>query len=218
MNFCSCFYEGNGYFGGYPNADHFQELIQEGITVFVDLTTLREQGRLPFVYKVPPDTRYLHFPILDNQIPINRQAFLRLVYDVASLLKQGKKVYVHCKGGHGRSGVLVSSLLCYMHNITPDKALRMTTVYHSQRPNLKAKWKHSRCPQEWRQQKFVMDLFEPVAVTYNEYHQYETFLHRYGLRPVVMKGKKHSYPEFLHDFLHYIRDVIHYQRHKEKKK
>lgn len=216
MNFCSDIYHGCGFFGGYPNAEQFDELLRTGVKVFVDLTTEKEKQFLPFVYPVR-DIQYISFPIIDNQVPKQKKPFLDLVYQVADMLKKQEKVYIHCKGGHGRSGVLVASILCYLHNIPPEQAIRRATVYHSRRPNLKPKWKHIVCPQMFRQQQFVMDLFIPVHITYHDYHKWMredpgALLSHLGLRPLTSDTSS----PVLCDLLHYIRDVVH-QSKKNKK-
>jgi len=210
MNFCSCMFRDTGYFGGYPNENEFLELRAHGIQVFVDLTTPSERSFLPFVYtrSYSSSITYINFPIQDNRIPKNKKEFLHLVQEVAELLLSGEKVYIHCKGGHGRSGVLVASLLCLLHNISPDHALRVCSQLHSKRPNLKQKWKHVQCPQMMIQQKFVMDIFRPMVVTYSDYHKYvssepQEFFSRLGIRPI----HKNS-PRLINELVTYVRDVL----------
>jgi len=210
MNFCSEMYEGRGFFGGYPSEEEFGELLRAGMTTFVDLTTAREKRNFPFVYTVPEGCTYLPFPIFDNQIPKNRLLFLQLVHDIAHRLHHGEKVYMHCRGGHGRSGVLVASLLCYLHNLLPHHAIQKATMYHSRRPNLKMKWKSTSCPQMFRQQKFVLDLFQPVQVSSHEFDRYmekdpEKLLHHIGLRPVATDISS----PLVSELLDYIRHAFH---------
>ena len=210
MDFCSDMYKGIGFFGGYPSEDEFHELLRANTTLFVDLTTAREKKNLPFVYTVPEERTYISFPILDNQIPKNRKLFLDLVHYVAHCLQEQKHVYIHCRGGHGRSGILVASLLCYLLNIPPHVAIQQATLYHSRRPNLKPKWRDISCPQMYRQQKFVMDLFQPVHISYYDYHRFmekdpQKLIHYIGLRP-VFSDKSTPY---LCELIDYIRQMVH---------
>lgn len=214
MDFCSDMYKGLGFFGGYPSKDQFHELLEAKVTVFIDLTTDREKKNLLFVYSdsTPPSDRmwtYISFPVLDNQAPKNRRLFLDLVYHVAQRLQNQEKVYIHCRGGHGRSGILVASLLCYLHNIQPHQAIHKTTLYHSRRPNLKPKWKDITCPQMYRQQKFVLDLFQPVRVSFHDYHRFmekdpQKLIHYIGLRPVCTDV---STP-LISELVYYIRQAV----------
>jgi protein-tyrosine phosphatase len=210
MDFCSDIYHGCGFFGGYPNAEQFDELLDAGVGVFVDLTTEKERRFLPFVYPVVENIRYINFPIMDNQVPKQKKPFLDLVYQVAEMLKKQEKVYIHCKGGHGRSGVIVASILCYLYNIPPEQAIRWATIHHSRRPNLKAKWKGCICPQMFRQQQYVMDLFTPVHITYHDYHKWMredpgALLAQLGLRPLTSDISS----PILRDLMYYIRDTMH---------
>jgi hypothetical protein len=205
-------YEGIGFFGGYPSEEEFGELLRHNITTFVDLTTAREKRNFPFVYSdwIPEGCTYLSFPIFDNQVPKNRRLFLQLVHEVANRLRQNEKVYIHCRGGHGRSGVLVASLLCYLHNLSPFHAIQKATMFHSRRPNLKAKWKSTSCPQMARQQQFVMDLFQPIQVSPLEFDRYmekdpEKLLHHIGLRPVATDFSS----PMVSELLDYIRQAFH---------
>ena len=52
LSFCSPFYHDFAYFGGYPTKDHFQQLIENDFTYFIDLTTLRERQRLEYDYSL----------------------------------------------------------------------------------------------------------------------------------------------------------------------
>jgi len=65
---------------------------------------------------------------------------MKIVTQLANF-KNHQKLYVHCKGGHGRAGVVVASILCYYYNIEPNRALELTTQYHSQREEMRAKWR-----------------------------------------------------------------------------
>ena len=213
MNFCSDMYRGRGFFGGYPNEAEFHELLHSRVTTFVDLTTAREKRNLPFVYSVPEGVSYVTFPIYDNHVPKNRRLFLQLVHDIAQRLERNEKVYIHCRGGHGRSGILVASLLCYLHNMKPQQAIQTATLFHSLRPNLKTKWKATPCPQMYRQQQFVTDLFQPVIVSPTDYHTLmekdpRKLLHYVGLRPVITDP---SSTPLLGELVGYIRHSFYHQ-------
>ena len=51
-------------------------------------------------------------------------------------------MYVHCWGGHGRTGTVVALLLAFLYNLGADRALHLTELFHSQRVN-----RRSRSPQ-----------------------------------------------------------------------
>ena len=162
MNFCSGFYKDRAFFGGYPNHLQFNELIDNGITVFIDLTTMIERMKLPFDYSrsLKAQFTYFNYPILDNHIPKNLYMFSRFLFTIRNILQDtNRKVYIHCKGGHGRSGVVVACLLVLLQFPSPYHSLRMTTLFHEKRPNLKQKWKGVPCPQKFHQRQFVINFF-----------------------------------------------------------
>lgn len=56
--------------------------------------------------------QWVHFPMRDKWIPSDTAAFLsRVVQPIANWVGEGKRVLVHCNGGKGRTGVVVSSVL-----------------------------------------------------------------------------------------------------------
>ena len=164
MDFCSPFLSDIAYFGGYPNKENFNELIGCGFEYFIDLTTLRERQRLEFDYSmiIPKykNLYYINFSIIDNNIPTNQKSFLELVNYLKNIIEQKKKIYLHCKGGHGRSSLLVASLLCYIYLCTPHKAFHLTKMFHERRHNLKEKYRGILCPQLYSQRKFIIETFK----------------------------------------------------------
>ncbi len=55
--------------------------------------------------------RSLWFPIPDFRAPTSTTALMPLVQDILTQLHQNQTVVVHCKGGLGRSGLVVASCL-----------------------------------------------------------------------------------------------------------
>ncbi len=53
------------------------------------------------------------FPIKDKNAPGTgtEDAFIKLIRDVIALASSGKNILIHCRGGRGRSGTIVSSVL-----------------------------------------------------------------------------------------------------------
>lgn len=48
-------------------------------------------------------------------------------------------VYVHCWGGHGRTGTIIALLLAQLFGMGPERALHLTSLFHSQRVNKRSK-------------------------------------------------------------------------------
>lgn len=55
--------------------------------------------------------KWLHFPIRDLSIPTSLRGLRAAVVDVFEQVTAGRHVVVHCRGGHGRTGLFVACLL-----------------------------------------------------------------------------------------------------------
>lgn len=121
----------NIYAGEYPrNKDDesscakLKQFERFGITHFVDLT---EEGELQpyelFLYK---GARYLRFPIKDVSIPLSTASVRSLVAKIVKTIKQNPKakVYIHCWGGVGRTGLVVGCLLGELYRKNYDETLK----------------------------------------------------------------------------------------------
>lgn len=164
LNFCSSFLYDQGYFGGYPTEENFKELVDNNFTYFIDLTTLRERQRLDYDYsmEIPKykNLFYINFSIIDNNIPFSQKLFLEFITFLTKIIRTKNKIYIHCKGGHGRSSLIVASLLCHLYFYSPQKAFGLTKNFHEKRNNLKEKYKGISCPQLYSQRKFIIDIFK----------------------------------------------------------
>jgi len=90
-------------------------LKKEGITIDISL----EEYRLDQPFGVDS---YLWIPIKDNTAPTQGQ-FDIAVTALQEFVRQKKKVYLHCKNGHGRSTTILSAYLIKQGN-TPEEALK----------------------------------------------------------------------------------------------
>ena len=159
MDTCSYFIQNKALFGSLPNDQTVSELEKIGVKYFVDLTSDREK-----VKPYSTNFKVLQYPIPDRKIPKNAITFCEFAYKIFHLikhLKDNEKVYVHCKGGHGRSGIIVASILCLFYKIPPEVALDLTRFYHRQRKTMRDKWRRIGSPQTYSQKAFVIKLFEP---------------------------------------------------------
>ena len=163
LSFCSPFYKNIGYFGEYPSEEQFQELVDENFVYFIDLTTLRERDKLKFDYSLKilqmKSLIYINYSIIDNNIPGSQKMFKEFLKFLITILRKKNKVYIHCRGGHGRSSLIVASLLCAMFLYSPQKAFILTKLFKKNRKNLKAKYKGQICPKLYNQRKFIIDFF-----------------------------------------------------------
>lgn len=162
MDRSSYFIPSKALFGSYPNQDSVNELESIGVTYFINLTEPSEALK---IYDISEKSTRIDYPIIDRKIPSNKLSFSKFVIKIANIILKltgNQKIYIHCKGGHGRSGVLVACLLCYIYNLDPHEALLRTTEYHSQRKEMRSLWRTIGSPQTIQQKNFVTRLFESI--------------------------------------------------------
>lgn len=82
---------------------HNQTLLDEGIGADIDME-LENQGQ------VPGSDFYFRIPVKDHTAPTMVQLNVGVAV-IDSLIRNHKKVYVHCKHGHGRSPTLIAAYL-----------------------------------------------------------------------------------------------------------
>jgi len=164
MEYCSYFIKDKAIFGSFPTQESVYELENEGVRYFVDLTDIEKEKKITsYITKYT----YINFPIKDNYIPTDWISFAVFIIKITKIIRELRskdKIYVHCKGGHGRSGVVVASLLCTIFNLHPTDALEYTTKCHSNRSIMREKWRKIGSPQTYLQKKFVQKFFEPLKV------------------------------------------------------
>ena len=102
-----------------------------------------------------------------------RNKFISKVNNIISNLQEGDKIYIHCKGGHGRAGLLVSCLLSYRFKYSGEKSLELTNTYHNNRTKMNERWRKIGSPQTQYQKTFVIRLFKPIFL--NNIHIKNTY-------------------------------------------
>ncbi len=147
--------------GEYPGAKDKAEarskigrLLDAGIDAFLDLTEEDEHGLWPYsqiLGQLSPDRhiRWIRFPILDASTTDNSK--LNGILDtIDNWLAQGRNIYVHCWGGHGRTGTVVG---CHLvrHGQNGKDALEAVKRLHG---GMSDGWKPS--PETDAQRKFVI--------------------------------------------------------------
>jgi ribA/ribD-fused uncharacterized protein len=171
MDRASYFIKDRAIFGSFPTQEAVDELENKGVKFFVNLTHNYEKKITPYV----TNHNYITFPISDHRVPQdwkNFACFIIRISDIILSLKAGELLYIHCKGGHGRSGVVVACLLCHIFTMTPEQALEQTTKSHSRRSVMREKWRKLGSPQTFQQKNFVRKFFDPL-------HFYRAYLTGY---------------------------------------
>ena len=188
MDTSSYFIKDKCLFGCYPTVNGIKELVKEGVILFIDLTTENEKLRLN-VYNT--DKKYISFPIKDRYIPINLNKFTEFIIQICDIiknLKDGEKIYLHCKGGHGRAGLVVSCILSYIYNISGEESIMKTNIFHSNRKIMRDKWRLLGSPQTFKQKEFIIRMFKPIYITNVHIHNTYYFLNNNALFNIVYKN------------------------------
>ena len=160
MELCSYCIPDQVLFGSYPTTERCKILEENGVRYYVNLT---EELEVEQDY----ETKYpiLSFPIVDRKIPDNIFTFGKFLLKVVTLVNQlenNDKLYIHCRGGHGRAGLLVACLLCCIYDYTPEKSIELTSQYHSERLVMRDKWRKIGSPQTKLQKSFIFKMFKPL--------------------------------------------------------
>ena len=153
--------------GEYPGHAYGEGLRQRldsyldfGINTFIDLTDpdelppylplLKEQAAY---YNI--DIRYKRFTITDFGVP-TRETMQAILDEIDASLAAGRKVYLHCWGGIGRTGTTVG---CYLarHRKTGQQALAQLADWWKDVPKSRL-WPHT--PETERQAQFILEWKE----------------------------------------------------------
>jgi ADP-ribosyl-[dinitrogen reductase] hydrolase len=95
-------------------------LLQAGFDAFIDLT---EAGELPpYDIYLPASAHYVRKPIPDHGVPLHSEQMGEIQAEIDTALKRGRRVYLHCRAGIGRTGIAVG---CHLieNGMSPDAAL-----------------------------------------------------------------------------------------------
>lgn len=153
-------------FGWYPGADNLgllsnsiDALIATDRNVFVNLTMNIEKNTLfnytDIVTAKVKDPIFIHYSIDDCGLPKDIDSYHELINLLHFLIKQNRKLYIHCRGGHGRSGLVSACLLIHM-GYTNNEALDLVSKAHKTRDYIP----DYPCPQTEEQVLFVKKYHE----------------------------------------------------------
>lgn len=96
------------YAGAYPGSGDVAALCMAGVDLFVDLTEPDELE--PYAHLLPDGAEHVRFPMPDFTAP--RAAYAGLILDALdAALAEGRTLYLHCRGGRGRTGSIVGCWL-----------------------------------------------------------------------------------------------------------
>ena len=93
---------------------------------------ISNKDKYPLLTSTITKIKFIHKPIADLGI-INDNETLKLAQDIFSLMQNGEVIYLHCWGGHGRTGVIVCLILHLMYGLNSNDAIRYCQLLHGMR-------------------------------------------------------------------------------------
>lgn len=124
-------------------------LIQSGISAFIDLTEEKD-GLMPYAGFLG-NTPYQRFPIRDLSVPNSPAVTIGILDAIDQHINQGRKVYLHCWGGVGRTGVIVGCWLA-RHGFKGKGALARLQAFWKKCP----KSAYLRSPETKVQEQYIL--------------------------------------------------------------
>lgn len=131
--------------------ERLRQLMDAGIDCFIDLTMPDELEA--YESELPEGVQYLRRPILDHSIPAERKHMVEILRQLERALRAGRRVYVHCHAGIGRTGTVAGCFLIG-RGATAEQALEV----------LNKLWKHCERARDWPR---VPETDEQVAFVRN---------------------------------------------------
>lgn len=134
--------------------------LKLGLNAYVDLTRaselppyeplLHEQARI-----IGVEAAYIRFPIKDRGLP-SVKTMKAILDNLDASLEAGRKIYLHCWGGVGRTGTVVG---CHLvrRGLTGQQALDQLSQWWEESPK---RLMHPRSPETDAQVKFILNWKE----------------------------------------------------------
>lgn len=146
------------------SAVRLQDLLLAGINCFINLTAVEElpnyEGRLPVSFGGKSVVHH-RFTITDHGVPADVQQMVAILDALDRALASGMNVYVHCRAGIGRTGMVVGCYLIRQGYSSAQAIEVLNTLWLS---NARARdW--PQVPETDEQEKFIHRFGEHVAAS-----------------------------------------------------
>lgn len=190
----SCLIKDKIYFGPYPNQLMIDRLIQEKFDLIIDLTKIGEENSYDTNSKY---FSYFNYGIEDNSYPENSIEYCSFITNLKYSFYAGSKIYIHCRGGHGRSSMACISLLCSIFDYDLKTSIEFVSKCHNDRIVLRTKWKKKKSPFNYLQFLFLKKIHKNIYLNLNKCNKYYNWL---SINQEKFHYKNNEYSNF-YDFL-----------------
>ncbi len=155
------------YPGGIDESEtkhRLSQLLAAGVTNFIDLT---QPGELPgYASLLPARTRagrpvvHVRKPIVDHSIPAEPWHMVEILDYLRRAIAEGHCVYVHCRAGIGRTGMVVGCQLVERCGDAPQALERLNVLYRASQRSLL----YPQVPETLEQSQYVLGWRPGVKV------------------------------------------------------
>lgn len=152
--------------GEYPGAEDEAESAQRiallcaaGLDTFIDLTEAGE--REPYAALLPEGAEHHRLPIMDHGLPRSPAHMRDLLGLVDDALARGRRIYLHCRAGIGRTGMVVGCHLAAAGRSGEEALEELNRLW--QQSGRSAQWR--RVPETQEQCDFLVEFAESLLDT-----------------------------------------------------
>lgn len=156
----SSIFHGKIAFGKYPNDEEIAQLVSKGYSVILNLVPEEETKKAKVGYDMSkhPGVELISFPIDENKGPSS--PIVDLIKKCVTLLSTDKKIYIHCKNGRGRTGVIVACIVGTYLDVGASIALDIVNEGHRKGHGAYKKWFRHSIPSHRAQMEFVIEFLD----------------------------------------------------------
>lgn len=136
--------------GAYPHETNIKKIFHS-FDIIVNLVP----GDIFYEKDVPENVQLIKFPIQPGGYA-ERKKCIRLVDELIQSYQNGKKIYIHCVGGHGRAGTIASLIIGKLENLDAKEAIEKTYALRNTRKDKSKNF--IPVPETQRQVNFIVSI------------------------------------------------------------
>ncbi|KAJ3113863.1 hypothetical protein HK098_007534 [Nowakowskiella sp. JEL0407] len=122
-----------------PHKELIDSVLAAGVSTFVCVQTANELRHFnpyqPYAKSKKPNLEFILLPVVDHHVTAD-ELLVNLAKDIIRRVNETDEViYVHCWGGHGRTGSVISVVLGLYYGMSGEDAMDLCQKYHDLRDN-----------------------------------------------------------------------------------